>query len=100
MLQERDEKTCLKALELLNPDLYASNCSLLEKTALHYAASLGYTAFVKEVLARGYSGLINEEGGVSFLEEDYELSLRPAAIAVGTANFATATHLLQSMEQK
>ena len=97
-MQERDEKTCLKALELLNPDLYASNCSVYDDTALHYAASLGYTAFVKEVLARGYSGLINKEGGVLFLEDKSNLSLRPAAIAVGTANFATATHLLQSME--
>ena len=98
-MQEKDEKTCLKALELLNPDLYHPNCRSDENAnVLHIAASLGYTAFVKEVLARGYYGLLNEEGHQ--YDGSSDLSLRPAAIAVHTANFATATHLLQSMEQK
>ena len=98
-MQEKDEKTCLRALELLNPDLYDPNCRSYGNV-LHIAASLGYTAFVKEVLARGYSGLLNEEGDLTLYDDSSELSLRPAAIAVGTGNFATATYLLQSMEQK
>ena len=99
MLQEKDEKTCLKAFELLNPDLYDPNCRSYGNV-LHIAASFGYTAFVKEVLARGYYSLLKEEGDLMLHDDSSKLSLRPTAIAVSTANFETATQLLQSMEQE
>ena len=57
-------------------------------------------AFVKEVLARGYYGLLKEEGDLMLHDDSSKLSLRPTTIAVGTANFATAAQLLQSMEQE
>ena len=52
---------------------------------------------MKEVLARGYYGLLNKAGH-PFYDTSTELCLRPATVAVDTAHFATATQLLQDME--
>ena len=99
MLQEKDEKTCYKALELLSPDLYAPNCSPEDTNALHLAATFGYTTVVKEILARGFYRLLNKPGNPAVMINDiYRQSLRPASIAVQVTHFATASELFQAME--
>lgn len=61
-MQKQDEKTCIKALELLTPDLYAPNCINCFSNALHVAATFGYTSVVKEILARGFHRLLDSAG--------------------------------------
>ena len=96
LLQECDEKASYKALEILNPDLYAPNCRDDDTNALHLAGTLGYTRVCKEILARGFHRLLYKPGDVDF-SAAYE-DLRPASMAVKSTNFATAKVLLQGME--
>ena len=97
--QGSDEKTCYKALEILNPDLYAPNCTD-DTNALHHTAAAGFTAVSKEILARGFHRLLGEKGYSPIIINDKYGQLHPASIAVQTAHFATAKELLQAMEQR
>ena len=98
-MQERDQKTCYKALELLTPDLYAPNCSPDDTNALHIAATYGYTSVVKEILARGFHRLLDKQGDPPiWINDIYRQSIRPATIAVQVTHFGTAKELLQAME--
>ena len=93
-----DEETCYRALELLTPDLYAPNCCHSGTNALHIAATYGYTSVVKEILARGFHGLLNKRGYPA--KVIFSGSIRPASIAVQVTHFGTAKELLQAMEPK
>ena len=99
MLQYNDEETSYKALEILNPDLYASNCRDGDTNALHLAGTLGFTRVCKEILARGFHKLLGEAGH-SLLDRhsDADATLLPASMAVQTNKFRTAIELLQAME--
>ena len=100
--QDSDEKTCYKALEILNPDLYAPNCTE-DTNALHHTATAGFTAVSKEILARGFHRLLGEKGFFPpTLNDQYDQfdELHPASVAVRTAHFVTAKELLQAMEQR
>ena len=97
--QEKDEKTCYKALELLSPDLYAPNCSPEDTNALHLAATFGYTTVVKEILTRGFHRLLNKPGNPAVTINDVNRqSVRPASIAVQATHFTTASELFKAME--
>ena len=97
-MQERDQKTCYKALELLTPDLYAPNCSYYNLSPLHIAATYGYTSVVKEILVRGFHGLLDKQGKPPiWVNHDREF-VRPASIAVQATHFGTAKELLRAME--
>ena len=102
LLQYKDEKISYKALEILNPDLYASNCCLDGNNALHLAGTLGFTRVCKEILARGFHKLLGK-AGPSPLEirgrfREAKTSLLPASMAVQTNQFRTAIELVQAME--
>ena len=102
MLQFNDEKTSYKALELLNPDLYAPNCRDGDTNALHLAGTLGFTRVCKEILVRGFHKLLGEAGHSPLdsrdRHSDADATLLPASMAVQTNRFRTAIELLQAME--
>ena len=99
ILQEKDEKTCYKALELLSPDLYGANCSPEHTNALHMVATFGYTTVVKEILARGFYRLLNKPGNPPVqMNDKFRQRITPATVAVQATHFSTATLLFQAME--
>lgn len=97
-MQEKDEKTCYKALELFTPDLYAPNCRPDDSNALHIAGIYGYTSVCKEILARGFHRLLEKPGYPPIDINGSNEPLRPASMAAQTKNFGTAKELLQAME--
>ena len=98
-VQERDEKTCYKALELLAPDVYAPNCNPEISSALHIAGTYGYTSVCKEILARGFHRLLDKHGRCPLTINESRCSeMKPASMAAQMTHFATAMELLQAME--
>ena len=100
LLQWQDEFTCVRALEVLCPDLHALNCNVEDTNALHIAAACGYTFLVKEILVRGFHNLLNTPGLPSFPIDGNTEKLRPASIAVQATHFETAKELLQAMDSE
>ena len=90
-----DEKTCYKALELFNLDLYAPNCSPNDVNALHLAGYHGLTTVCKEIMARGFHKLLDKAGSYPPVSGR---NLRPASMAAQNTHFTTAIELLQGME--
>lgn len=99
--QGSDEKTCCKALEVFNPDLYAPNCNRhADGNALHLTAIRGFAVLSKEIVTIGFHQLLKERKYHVSRVDGKRISFHPAAMAVQAAQFSTAKVLLQAMEPR
>ena len=87
---EVDEDTLQKALKQWNPNLYSPKFRFLEvHTPLSLAAKAGFTALAEDILARGFTKLL-EVQDISY----------PVQRALARRKYGTAAFLLQNMPKK